>query len=108
MTLSRWFWRLTSRLMPATKHDVIESEKRLMKAVEDFAAAQTALLAKLGSAVDGVTGDVAGLKARIEELLASQDLTPEDKARLQGINDATQALADRLEALDAATPPVTP
>lgn len=80
-----------------------------MSAIQDFIAAQNDFNARLGTAMDGITGDVAALNAKITELQANLgNLSPEDQAALNVLQAQGQALAERLEGLDALTPPEVP
>ena len=59
--------------------------------------------------IAGITGDVADLKAQIEALQNSPGtISPEDQALLDGIQTRATALADKVTALDAVTPPPAP
>jgi len=98
-------------------------EKRIMSKITDFATAQTAFNARIGTAIDGVaasvsglTDDVAALNAKILELQNSAgQVTPEDQALIDELQVSGEALATRAEAasqalaaLDALTPPEVP
>lgn len=80
-----------------------------MSAVSDFVAKQTAHNDRQDAAIAGLKGDVDGLVAEIAKLQATQgQITPEDQALLDGIEARSAAISDKLEALDAMTPPVAP
>ena len=80
----------------------------MLQVIQDFKAATDASLAKINTAVDGITGDVAGLKKKIDALIAGGTLGDDDKAALLEIQTATAGIAGKLSALDAATEPETP
>lgn len=80
-----------------------------MSAIKDFAEKVNAYHAKIDTAITGLTEDVATLKAKIEELQNTPGaITPEDQALLDAIQSQLEAVATKLEALDALTPPKTP
>lgn len=91
--------------LPATKKDI----ERIMSAISDFSAAVTAFFDRQDAAVTDLQGDVKNLQDQIAALQASQgQITPADQALLDGIQARAQAVADKLDALDALTPPVAP
>lgn len=80
-----------------------------MSKVSQFADRVNTAFGKLETAVDGVTTDVAALKAEIEKLQNTPgDITPEDQAILDGIQARAEALGDKAAALDELTTPPTP
>lgn len=80
-----------------------------MSKISDFAAAQTAFNGRISAAIDGVAADVAGLKALIEQLQnTSGEISAEDQALLDQLQAQADALATRLESVDAMTPPAVP
>lgn len=80
-----------------------------MSAISDFAARQKAFNERMDAAVEGLTGDVAELNRKIQELQnTSGAITPEDQALLDELQQRGEAIAQRLEALDAIRPPVPP
>lgn len=80
-----------------------------MSAISDFAAAQNAVNEQIDTAVTGLTGDIKNLTETIAKLQGSPGvLTPEDQALLDALQTRVKAVADRLSALDAITPPVPP
>lgn len=80
-----------------------------MSQISDFAAAQNAFQDRIDVAVAGITDDVAGLNETIAKLQASPGtITPEDQAMLNDLEARGAAVAAKLEALDALTPPVSP
>lgn len=83
--------------------------EKIMSAISEFAARQTAFNDRLDTAVAGVTEDVAALNAKIEELQNTPGaITPEDQALLDEIEARSDAITTKLEALDAMTPPAPP
>lgn len=92
-----------------TKHDLRETEQKIMSAIQQFAAKQTAFNEQIGTAIAGIQGDIHGLNDKITALQNSPGtITPEDQALLDGLEAAGKTLADKLSALDALTPPVVP
>jgi len=101
-----WF---QAHLKLATKHDLEQMEKRIMSAISDFAAKQTAFNDRLDTAITGVTGDVAELNRMIKELQDNPGpISPEDQATLDALQARGEAVTAKLEALDALTPPAVP
>ena len=114
---------IKSQSSPATKHDLNESVKKIMQAIDNFAAAQRAYNTAQATAIDGlvsslagVTQDVVDLQAKIVELQNSPGtLTPADQANLDEMQADGAALVTRLQgvqsalgALDAQNPPTVP
>jgi oligoendopeptidase F len=84
-------------------------EERVMSAISDFKAKQDAHNDKIDAAVTGLQGDIKTLNDKIDALQTSAgQITPEDQALLDDIDARGQAIADKLEALDALTPPTPP
>lgn len=80
-----------------------------MSKISEFATALAAFQDQIDAAVTGLTADVKNLSDQIAALQASQgQITPEDQALLDRIQARTQAVADKLAALDALTPPPAP
>ncbi len=93
----------------ATKQDLMEIETRLMSAISDFAAKQTAFNARIDAGITGISGDVQKLNALIAQLQSSPgSITPEDQAALDALQTQGDALSTKVEALDALTPPAVP
>jgi len=83
--------------------------EKLMSAISDFADKMKVHNDKVDAAVSGLTDDVKSLKDQITALQNSQgQITPADQALLDGIEAKAQAVSDKLEALDALTPPPLP
>jgi hypothetical protein len=77
-----------------------------MSAVSDFATKLNAFFDRQDAAVTDLQGDVQTLNDTITELQNSSGaITPEDQALLDTITSRGEAIATKLEALDALTPP---
>lgn len=84
-------------------------EKRIMTAIETFAAAQSAFQDRQDAAVADLQGDVKNLSDQIAALQASAGtITASDQALLDGIQARTATVSDKLDSLAAVTPPVVP
>jgi len=93
----------------ATKNDLDKMEGRIMSKIGDFAEAQNAFNDRVDTAITGLQGDIKALNDKITELQNSAgQITPEDQALLDSLQARGQTIADKLEALDALTPPVPP
>ncbi len=96
-------------LLLAVWHDLCQFKRTIMSAISDFAAKQNAFNDRIDTAVSDLQGDVKSLNDQIAALQASGGaITPEDQALLDGITARSSAIADKLDALDALTPPVPP
>jgi alkylhydroperoxidase family enzyme len=92
-----------------TKSDLQQLEHKIMSAISDFAAKQNAFNNRIDASVTDLQGDVKNLSDQIAALQASAGtITPEDQALLDGIQQRTSTIADKLDALDALTPPAVP
>jgi len=88
---------------------IIHQGAIIMSAISDFAAKQAAFQDRIDNAVTGLTADVAELNDEILKLQTTTGaITPEDQALLDGIQSRTSAIAEKLDALDALTPPAVP
>lgn len=77
--------------------------------LQSFADQAKVFITKINTGIDGISGDIDTLKAKILELQnTSGALTPEDTALLDDIQSMTEALAGRVTALDELNPPVVP
>lgn len=93
----------------ATKQDLKHTERTIMSAISDFAAKVNAFNDRIDAAIAGLQGDVKNLEDQIAALQNSAgQITPEDQALLDGIQARASTVADKLDALDALTPPVAP
>ncbi len=80
--------------------------EKIMSAISDFADKMKVHNDHVDIAVAGLQGDVKNLSDQIAALQASAgQVTPEDQALLDGIEARTAAIHDKLDALDALTPP---
>jgi peptidoglycan hydrolase CwlO-like protein len=83
--------------------------ENIMSAIGDFSAKVTAHNDKMDAAIAGLQSDVEALNTKIAELQATAGtVTPEDQALLDAIETRASGIADRLDALDALTPPPAP
>ena len=102
----------SSQVLAALARMEVKNCKRfykIMSAISDFAAKVTAFFDRQDVAITDLQGDVKTLQDQIAALQASQGtITPEDQALLDGIQTRAQAVSDKLDALDALTPPATP
>lgn len=89
-------------LMKAIK----KMEGRLMSVIGDFVEKQKEFNTRIGTAIDGLVGDIKSLNDKIAALPSGT--TDEEKAQLEELKAAGEELAGRAEALDAQTPPVPP
>lgn len=83
--------------------------ERIMSAISDFADKMSAHNNQVDTAIVGLGADVQALKDQIAALQNSPgQITPADQALLDGIAAKAAAVADKLTALDALTPPSPP
>ena len=93
----------------ATKGDLDLMESHIMSAIQDFATAQNAFNDQIDNAVTGLSGDIKNLNDQIAKLQSTPGaITPEDQILLDSIQARSKSIADKLNALDAMTPPVPP
>lgn len=79
------------------------------EAIRAYAAAATAFQTRIAAGIDGVAADLDALNALILQLQTTPGpISPEDQATLDSLQSAGEALAARLEALDALNPPAVP
>lgn len=92
-----------------TLAQLLTLETKIMTVISDFAAKQNAFNARMDASIQGLTGDVAELNRKIQELQnTSGVITPEDQALLNDLEQRGEAIAQRLEAMDAERPPAPP
>jgi chromosome segregation ATPase len=104
--LSRWALAIIARLVHSEIHKL---EVKIMSKISEFAAAQNAVNDRIDAAVNGLQEDVQGLMAKIEELQNNPgEISPEDQVLLDQIQARGQAIAEKLELLDAINPPPVP
>lgn len=88
---------------------ILHKLEAIMSKISDFAAAMNAFTDRQDAAVSGLQADVQFLKDEIAALQNSAgQITPEDQALLDAIQARASGVADKLDALDAMTPPVVP
>lgn len=93
----------------ATKTDLKNTEKTIMSAISDFAVKQEAFNDRVDTAITGVIGDIKALNDLVEKLQTTPGpISAEDQASLDALEVRGDAIAAKLEALDALTPPVVP
>lgn len=79
------------------------------EALQAYAATATAFNTRISAAIDGIAADLDSLNALILQLQNNPGpISPEDQAILDTAVAAGEALAARLESLDAITPPGNP
>lgn len=80
-----------------------------MSKISEFVTSQTNFNTRMAAAISGVASDVAALNEKILELQnTAGQVTPEDQALLDELQLQAEHLTEKLEALDALTPPVAP
>ncbi len=83
--------------------------ENIMSVISDFAAKQAAFNDRMDTAIADLQGDVKTLNDEIAKLQASSGaISAEDQALLDGLQTRAQGITDKLEALDALTPPPPP
>lgn len=84
-------------------------QENIMSAITDFATAQGAFNDRMDAAVTDIQGDVDFLNDQIAAMQASAGtLSAEDQATLDTLSLRSSAIADKLAALAAETPPAPP
>lgn len=78
--------------------------EKLMSAISDFNAEMRGIFAAMSASLEGLTGDIATLNLKIADLTGS----PEDAVMLAELKAIAGAMAERIEALNALTPPSIP
>ena len=119
----RWFLRLLKNVRVSKpnhdddqpgqfarlEHLINERFNTIMSAISDFAAKVNAFFDRQDAAITDLQGDVKNLQDQIAALQGSSGtITPEDQALLDGIQARASTVSDKLDALDALTPPVAP
>lgn len=80
-----------------------------MATVQDFVAQSTVFFDRMDTAVTDLQGDVDNLTKQIADLKANAGgLSPTDQAALDAVSTRVSGIADKLDALDALTPPAAP
>lgn len=79
------------------------------EAIRAYAANATAFQSRIAAGIDGVSSDLDAMNALILQLQTTPGpISAEDQATLDQLTAAGDALAARLEALDALNPPTVP
>lgn len=88
-----------------TKHDLKETERKIMSKISEFAVSQSVFQNRMDVAVTDLQGDVQLLTNEIAALQAtSGSISTEDQTLLDNIQSRSSTIADKLDALDALTP----
>lgn len=88
-------------------HKLFKLGEKIMTVIADFVAAQNAFNDKMDVAIADIQADIKFLNDQIAALQLNQ-INPDDQAALDALKARTQAMADKLDALDALTPPAPP
>lgn len=92
--LKGWKW-FKSHCLPVTKHDLKQSEDKIMKAIQDFAASANTSLGQIETA--------------ISTLAANQGtISTDDQTSLNGVQSRLSAAASNLQALANPAPAAPP
>lgn len=90
-------------------HEIIQLLNNIMSAISVYAEKQNAHNARMSTALNGISDDIAGLNELIVKLQTTPGpISAEDQATLDQLEAAGEALATRVEDTDAITPPVVP
>jgi prefoldin subunit 5 len=82
---------------------------KIMSTISEFASKMASFQTRIDTAISDLQGDVDSLTKQIAALQNSAGtVTPEDQKLLDGIQATASGVADKLDALDALTPPVVP
>lgn len=87
---------------------ILEKANQTMSVISDFVAAMKGFQDRQSVALEGIRADVSGLKHSIDRLLANGTISDADVTALKEIQAGAQAAVEKLEALDAETPPEPP
>lgn len=88
---------------------ILKTESNIMSKISEFATKQNTFNDRVDAAVTGLQQDIKTLNDLIEQLQNSPgEITPEDQASLNALEARGDAIAAKLEALDALTPPPVP
>jgi len=89
--------------------DLDKQLKEIMSAISDFATAQNAFNDRQDAAITALGKDIEVLNQKITDLQNSAgQITLEDQKLLDDIQARASGIADKLDALDALTPPPPP
>lgn len=101
----------TAKALAEIKALLTDLESKTMsvdKDVQDFAAEMKAFADRQDVAVTDLQGDVKSLQDQIAALQATTGLSDATKAALADLLTRASGVSDKLDALDALTPPVVP
>lgn len=105
---TQFAWLVTHANL-ATKSDIDSLKNTIMSAISDFSAKLDAFFTRQDAAVTDLQADVQNLTDQIAALQTTQGaITPEDQALLDTIQTRASTISDKLDALNALTPPKTP
>lgn len=83
-----------------TKHEI----RTIMSAISEYTATVQAQYGRINASLDNITSDLAGVKAKLEEMNQNPGpITPEDQELLNQSIASLTAIGDRAEALAAST-----
>lgn len=109
--LERRLGKIDTQLADHHQHllQILTNQETIMTKVSDFATKQSGVNERIEKAIDGIVLDVKNLNDEILQLQNSAgNITAEDQALLDGIQTKAEALAKRLEDLDAQNPAPAP
>lgn len=90
-------------------YQILYNLNYMATAIETFVTAQNAFNDKIDAAIVGLEGDILSLNETIAKLQTTPGtITPEDQALLDALQARGKLISDKLDALDALTPPVPP
>lgn len=88
---------------------LLQNQEDIMSRISEYAEKQNAHNDKIDVAINDLQGDIKALNAKIVEMQNTPgQITPEDQKLLDDLEVRGAAIADKLDALDAQTPPVPP
>lgn len=88
-------------------HKLIKIGEQIMNAIKDFVDAQNAFNDKMDVAIADIQADIKFLQDEIVKLQNGQ-ITAEDQAALDALKARAEAMANKLDAINAMTPPEVP
>lgn len=88
---------------------ILQNQEKIMSAISEYAAKQNVHNDKMDTAIADLIVDVKSLNDKIAELQnTAGQVTQEDQALLDALEVRGASIADKLDALDAQTPPPVP
>jgi len=106
--MSRFILKEDIECIECNLHILVQQGEMIMTAISDFAAKQNAFNDRMDAAIGDLQGDVQNLNDQITQLKNNGAITPEDQASLDALQTRASSIADKLDALDALTPPAVP